>query len=531
MLQEVDYIVVGGGSSGCTIASRLSEHPQYQVALVEAGGEDHSPLIHCPMGLSVIIPTGLYQWGYRTTPQQHLNNRKGYQPRGKVIGGSSSINAMLYVRGAASDYDHWASLGNRGWDYQSVLPYFKKSENNCNYSDTFHGNDGPLSVENQATPSPLSELFIAACEQAGIIRNDDYNGAEFSGSHMYQRTALNGSRCSAAKAFITPQKHRSNLHLLTKSQTTRIIISQGRAVGIEYLKQGKLRQLFAKREVILSAGALCSPQLLMLSGLGPKEHLKDHNIEVIKDLPGVGHNLQDHIDYIASYRCDLPNYTHGFSIRGGWEFLKASYQWWKTKRGRASTSFAEAGAFYKSDESLDEADIQLIFVIAILERHGKKPMWGNGFSCHATLLRPRSRGTVKLASNSINDAPLVDPNFLADPQDLEDFVKGIKRMHKLFKTQLFTQLKMTPIQNIESTAQLIEDIKQRADTQYHPVGTCKMGPTHDTDAVVDERLKVHGIDALRVADASIMPTIISGNTNAPCIMIGEKAAYMILEDA
>ncbi len=529
MHKEFDFIVVGGGSAGCTLASRLSENPENSVLLIEAGGKDSSHFIHAPMGVAALLPLNLALWAYRTTPQPGLNGRQGYQPRGKVLGGSSSVNAMLYVRGAKSDYDTWANLGNDGWDYDSVLPYFIKSENNDTFKGHDHGNDGELLVTSPTDASDLNNLFLNACEAHGLKRNDDYNGQSQDGCHILQRTIAKGERWSAAKAFITPNMHRSNLHVLLKALTEKVIIEDGRAIGVRVTDKSGTRVIRAKKEVILSAGAFGSPQILNLSGVGAKDELDEHGITQIHELPGVGKNLQDHIDYVISYRGDPSGkLTHGFSPRGGLELVKAAYQWLKYRRGRATTSYAESGAFLRTRDDLIAPDIQFVFVIAMIDCHGKKPRYGNGFSCHATVLRPYSRGTVKLASPKASDAPLIDPNFFADERDMQTMMAGAKKMRDVLEDNALAPLRTKLLYPLTDDQSMEADIRKRADTQYHPVGTCKMGPSTDKYAVVDETLKVHGIEGLRVVDASIMPTLVSGNTNAPTIMIAEKAADMIL---
>jgi choline dehydrogenase-like flavoprotein len=530
---EFDYVVAGAGSAGCVLAGRLSEHPQTQVALLEAGGPDTSVLVHAPAAVVAMVPTRINNWAFQTVPQPGLNGRRGYQPRGKTLGGSSSINAMLYVRGHRSDYDGWAAAGNDGWSYADVLPYFKRAEGNEQFDDAFHGTSGPLGVTYPRHTSAVNELFLAAARARGIPAIADYNGAEQEGCFRYQVTHRDGERCSAAKAYLTPHRARPNLKVLTHASSSRIVIENGRAVGVEYWQGGALRVVRARREVIVSCGAFGSPQLLMASGIGPGAHLRELGLPVHRDLPGVGANLQDHIDYVQTWRTHSDTATFGASLRGGARVAAAALEWRRQRTGLVTSTFAETGAFLRSSPELPAPDLQIIFVLGIVDDHARRLHWGHGISSHVDVLRPYSRGTVRLASTDTRDAPVIDPRFLDDERDLRLLVRGAQLQQRIVEAAPLDPIRgkmLYPVPADDERA-LEADIRARADTQYHPVGTCKMGPAGDPAAVVDARLRVHGVAGLRVADASIMPTLVGGNTNAPTIMIGEKAADLVRADA
>lgn len=528
--EEFDYVVIGGGSGGCVVASRLSEDPEITVCLLEAGGPDKSVFIHAPAGVVAMLPIPFNNWAFKTVPQPGLNGRQGYQPRGKVLGGSSSTNAMLYVRGHRWDYDHWASLGNAGWSHDEVLPYFKRAENNETYgADAYHGKGGPLNVAELRHPSAINKAFLAAAAMKGVPNNPDYNGAEQFGSFMYQVTQKDGERHSAAKGYITPYLSRANLSVRTHALSSRILFEGKRAVGVVYTSGGIEKQVRARRELILSSGAFGSPQLLMLSGVGPAADLQRLGIPVVHDLPGVGENLQDHIDHVQTYRTSSANETFGVSARGGIRMAAAIPEWKKKRTGLITTNFAESGAFVRSSPDVKVPDLQMVFVVAVVDDHSRKVHLGHGYSCHIEVLRPHSRGHVKLASRDPRSAPIIDPKFLSDQRDLDLLVKGVQLQMDILEAGPFDAYRGKMLYKVDrnDTTGIVQDIRNRADTQYHPVGTCKMGPDSDPMAVVDAQLRVRGVEGLRVVDASIMPTICGGNTNAPTVMIAEKAADMV----
>ncbi len=531
-MEEFDYVIAGGGSAGSVLAGRLSEDPNTSVCLIEAGGDGRDASIRMPAAVPLLAKMkSSPNWRFDTEPQPHLNNRIGYQPRGKALGGSSAINAMLYVRGHPSDYDQWAEFGCEGWSWDDVLPYFRRAEANARGGQPLHGTDGPLQVGDQQSPRPVSQAFLDACSENQIPINPDFNGPQQEGAGYYQVTqfwtgARRGERCSAAAAYLHPAMDRPNLTVIKNAQASRIVLDGKRAAGVRYLMRGKETEIRARREVILSGGAFGSPQLLLLSGIGPADELKRHGIEVRHELPGVGRNLQDHLDFIMLWKSRSRDMI-GISLPGALAMLKGALQWRRDGSGLMTTPFAEAGAFLKSEPSLDRPDLQLHFVIALVDDHARKTHLGHGFSCHLCVLRPFSRGEVGLKDANPLSPPRIDPKFLSDERDAALTLKGAKIMRDIMSAPALApfrdrQLYLT---GEENDAELMEHIRARADTIYHPVGTCSMG-TGD-DAVVDPQLRVRGVEGLRVVDASIMPTLIGGNTNAPTIMIAEKAADMI----
>ena len=519
------YIIIGAGSAGCVLANRLSANPDNQVLLLEAGGADRNPFLHMPAGLSQLVDNRHINWAYYTQPQRELKQRRLYWPRGKVLGGSSSINAMCYIRGQHQDYDDWASLGNAGWRYDNVLPYFKRSERQAHGASTYHGADGPLCVEDLRYRNPLTKAFVAAGVATGLSFNEDFNDAHQEGVGFYQVTQHQGRRCSSAVAYLRPVLQRPNLHVVTQAQVQRIVIEHGRAKGVNYRQRGAELHAVCDDEVLLCAGSIGSPQVLLLSGVGPAPHLHELDIPVVTDLPGVGANLQDHLDVCTLYKCKQP-ISYDFSF---WQELGVGLRYWFTHNGPGVSNIAEAGAFVCSpDADAGRPDIQLHFVPAQLDDHGRNRLPGHGFTVHACFLQPRSRGEIRLRSNRADEPPMIYANYLYESEDLKRLITGVRISRDILGAQPFDSYRgaeVFPGANIVSDNDIAQFIREKAETIYHPVGTCKMGA--DASAVVDARLCVHGIVGLRVVDASIMPTLVSGNTNAPTIMIAEKAADLI----
>jgi choline dehydrogenase-like flavoprotein len=526
MTRTHDYIVAGGGSAGCVLAARLSESGA-DVLLLEAGYADSHPLIHVPAGFTKLSGPRV-NWGFRTVPQKHLNNRDMWYPQGKTLGGGSSINAMIYTRGHRDDYEDWKASGADGWGYDDVLPYFRKAEDNVRLANRYHGTGGPLRVSDPISPLPITATFIRAAQRAGLAYSHDFNGAEQEGVGYHQTTTRDGRRGSAAVSYLRPARGRRNLTVITRAQVLRVVVERDRAVGVEYsLQDGARTEARASREVIVTAGAIGSPKLMMLSGIGPAGHLRQHGIEVKADIPGVGENLQDHLDCYTVYDLNGPHSYYGvdqYLKQAGWALQYALF-----RSGPVTTNIVEAGAFARVDPDSRRPDTQLHFLPAYVVDHGMMRIKGYGVSLYSNLLRPRSVGTVRLASGQPADHPLIDPNYLADPHDRRMAVEGLKLARDVMSQKDFAPFlarERMPGPQAQTDEDLATYVREWAKTDYHPVGTCKMGV--DELSVVTPELRVRGIEALRVCDSSIMPNEISANTNAPTIMIAEKAADLIL---
>jgi choline dehydrogenase-like flavoprotein len=525
---DADYLVVGGGSAGCVLAARLSEDPNVRVCLLEAGPPDTSALVRCPGGLALLARTRKFNWDFSTVPQPGLGGRRGRQPRGKVLGGSSSINAIINMRGARDDYDGWAREGNPGWSWRDVLPVFRRAEDNARGADAYHGSGGPLHVMDLQSPHRVALSFVDAALEAGHRANGDFNGAGQEGFGLYQVTQDRGERASAARAYLLPNLARPNLRVVTDARVRRVVFEGRRAVGVEATIGGEVRTLHAAREVLLSAGALQSPQLLMLSGVGPGAHLQSLGIAVVRDSPGVGRALHDHVDVVQVFDAPHLKDLFGLSFAGSVAALRAMRQWRRHRTGMLTTNFAEAGGFVRSSADVDRPDLQFHFVVGKLIDHGRTTVLGHGYSCHVCLLRPKSRGSVTLATRDPFAAPDIDPGVLAERDDVDRLVVGFKEMRRILAQPALARhgaRELRASAEAQSDAEIEAFVRAHADTIYHPVGSCRMG-SGPLD-VVDAELRVHGVERLRVVDASIMPTIVSGNTNAPTIMIAEKAASMI----
>lgn len=528
-IEQFDYIIVGGGSAGATLAARLTENPALSVCLLEAGSKDSNPFIHIPFGISLLCRFEGIGWGYHTAPQSNLYDRELFWPRGKTLGGSSSINAMCYIRGQMQDYDHWEASGAKGWSFSDCLPYFRKAENFVDGADEFHGVGGPLNVDNLRHTNTLSDAFVSAADEVDLPVCTDFNRDIREGLGYYHVTQVGGQRCSSAKGYLQPAKGRQNLTVVTNAMVERVILKDKRAMGVQVREKGISRRIHAKHEVCLCGGAINSPHLLMLSGIGPRDDLQDKGIHVQVDLPGVGQNLQDHLDAIVQHKTKV---HEGYAVAATAlpQYIKGTFQYLFSRKGLFSSNIAEAGGFVRSRHATFGPDIQFHFLPAILQDHGRQLEYGYGFGVHVCALYPTSRGYITLQSNHPADHPYIEPNYLSTEHDRQVMIDGVRWARKILASQAFEPFKsheVFPGDDAQTDEEILEFIRERAETIYHPVGTCKMGADTDPMAVVDNQLRVRGVEGLRVVDASVMPSLVGGNTNAPTIMIAERAADFI----
>ena len=528
---EFDYVIVGAGSAGCVLANRLSADGKHSVLLLEAGPKDSNLWIHVPLGYGKLFKEKTVNWMYQTEPEPGLNGRQVFQPRGKVLGGSSSINGLLYVRGQHEDYDRWRQHGNTGWGFDDVLPYFKKAEDQQRGADDYHGAGGPLPVSDMLHADPLSGAFIKAAVEAGIPDNPDFNGATQEGAGWFQTTTRNGRRASTARSYLRPAKGRRNLHIETAALAQRILFEGRRAAGVEYRQNGALRTVRARKEILISSGAYNSPQLLQLSGVGPAELLKSHGIDVVLDAPGVGNDLQDHMQVRIVMRCSQPITLNDILNHPGRRIM-AGARYAAFRKGPLTIAAGTSGAFFKTDPRLASPDVQIHFLPFSTDKMGEKLHPYSAFSASVCQVRPESRGTLRIKSADPMAAPEIRINYLATETDRTVNVEGLKILRKILAAPAlkpFVVEESEPGAKVVSDEDLLAFCRQRGSTVYHPTSTCRMG--NDSLAVVDQRLRLRGIEGLRVVDASVMPDLVSGNTNAPVIMIAEKASDMILQDA
>ncbi|MEB5966029.1 choline dehydrogenase [Comamonas testosteroni] len=538
-IASYDYVIVGAGSAGCVLAARLSEDPGNKVLLLEAGPPDRSPWIHLPIGYGKTMWSPRYNWRFETDPDPHMNGRRIYWPRGKTLGGSSSINGLIYVRGQAQDYDHWAALGNPGWSYEDVLPYFIKSEGNARGANDFHGAAGPLKVSDIEARHELIEAFIAGALQVGVPRTRDFNGPQQEGAGYYQLTTSKGLRCSTARGYLNPARKRPNLQIETGAMATGLIMRGKRAIGVNFRQNGQVHKAMARAEVILSAGAIQSPQLLQLSGIGPRSLLQNLGIPVVHELPGVGENLQDHLQIRLSYECSKPITTND-QLNSWIGTTRLGLEWLFHRSGPLAVGINQGGCFMRALRNADGSptastpDIQFHVSTLSADMAGGKVHPYSGFTMSVCQLRPESRGHVRIRSKDPFAPPSMQPHYLSTELDQRTNVAAIRCARRIAQSEAmspYVRREVKPGPQTQSDEELLEFCRDNGATIFHPSGTCRMGVAQDPMAVVDARLRVHGIQGLRVVDCSIMPTLVSGNTNAPVVMIAEKASDLIHEDA
>jgi choline dehydrogenase len=529
--ESFDYVIVGAGSAGCVLANRLTANGRHRVLLLEAGGKDRNIWIHIPLGYGKLFSNAKVNWLYASEPEPELGNRRIIQPRGKVLGGSSSINGLLYIRGQPADFDHWRQLGNSGWSFEDVLPYFRQAEHQQRGEDALHGVGGPLAVSDVCEPHPLCEAFITAAQQAGFPRNDDFNGPTQEGAGYFQLTARNGRRCSTAVGYLRQARRRPNLAIVTDAPATRILFDGRRAIGVEYRRGEKTHTALATREVILAGGAFNSPQLLQLSGLGPAALLSSFGIPVIADIPGIGADLQDHLQIRMQYRCTEPITMN--DVVNNWRHrMGAGLRYCLWRKGLLAVGAGYAGGFFRASPVAATPDVQVHFIIFSADTSGAALHPFPGFIASVCQLRPQSRGFVRIKSADPQQPPAIQPRYLSAQTDRDTVVAGMKLLRRIMRQPAMRRYiaeERAPDPGCASDEELLAFARESGTTVFHPTSTCRMGS--EPTAVVDERLRVRGIERLRVVDGSIMPTVVSGNTNAAIVMIGEKGADMILQDA
>lgn len=529
MVDKYDFIVIGAGSAGCALANRLTEDPSHRVLLLEAGGRDTNPWLHIPVGYYRTIFNEEFNWGYQTEPEPELDNRQIAWPRGRVLGGSSAINGLVYIRGQREDFQLWRQMGNQGWGWDDVLPFFKKAEDQERGANALHGEGGPLGVSDLNETHEICEAYINACDELGIPRTNDFNGEEQEGAGYFQLTTRNGLRCSSAVAYLHPIKYRPNLAVVTNALVTRIVIEDKQATGVMYWQKGELKRADVAGEIILSAGAIGSPQILQLSGIGPSDHLRSHDIKAVHDLQGVGANLQDHFQARSVYRCTKP-ITLNDKVKGPWRKAAMGLEWLINRSGPLTIGAGQGGIFAKTRPELATPDVQFHLILFSADKPGEPLHDFSGFTASVCQLRPESRGSVMIKSRDPKEHPIIRANYLATETDQQCMVDGLKLARKLAESEALTPLiaaELEPGPDVVTDEHFLDYARQRGGTIFHPTSTCMMGPSSNPQAVVDHQLRIHGLRGLRVADASIMPTVVSGNTNAACIMIGEKLASMI----